>query len=69
MNGLETPLYQSQTRSFYWYKYLTEEKVMYFNFIRVNNQKGEQSIKSFTKELFAEIDKVKPDKAGNRLEA
>ncbi len=62
MNGLETPLYQSQRSDYYWYKYLPEEKVMYFNFTRVNNQKGKPSIKSFTKELFAEIDRVKPEK-------
>lgn len=62
MNGLETPLYQSQTSSSYWYQYLPEGKTMYFNFSRVNNQKGKQSIKSFTKELFAEIDRVKPEK-------
>lgn len=62
MKGLETPLYQSQTSSSYWYQYLPEGKTMYFNFSRVNNQKGKQSIKSFTKELFAEIDRVKPEK-------
>lgn len=62
MNGLETPLYQSQNSSYYWYQYLPDGKTMYFNLSRVNNQKGKKSIKSFSKELFAEIDKLKPEK-------
>ena len=35
---------------------------MYFNFSRVNNQKGKPSIKKFTRELFKEIDEVRPKK-------
>lgn len=55
------PLYLT-SRGNYWFEYLPEEKAMYFHFARVNNQKGGPSIKSFTKELFKEIDRLKCEK-------
>ncbi len=61
-HNLETPLYLSNTSESYWYRYIPESKVMYFHFSRVNNQKGKPSIKKFSKELFAEIDRVQPEK-------
>lgn len=62
LHSLETPMYLSRRNTWYWNTYLSENKIMYFNFSRVNNQKGEQSVRSFTKKLFAEIDKQRPEK-------
>ena len=61
-NEQETPLYRSQPGVSYWYQYLPESKAFYFHFGRVNNQKGKPSIRSFSKELMAELDKLKPEK-------
>lgn len=62
LNNLETRLYVSQRELRYWYKYLPESKTMYFNFTRVNNQKGRPSIKKFIAQLFEEIDQRRPNK-------
>ena len=59
---LETPLYLTHRESQYWYTYLKESKTMYFNFTRVNNQKGKPSIKKFISELFDRIDERRPEK-------
>ena len=59
---IKPPLYLSQRESHYWYTYLPESKTMYFNFTRVNNQKGQPSIKKFISEFFDEIDELKPEK-------
>jgi hypothetical protein len=62
LNNLETPLYLTQPNARYWHQYLPEHKTMYFNFSRVNNQKGKPSIKKFVSALFKEIDEKKPEK-------
>lgn len=59
--NVETPLYLSQTGTRYWFQHLPEQKTMYFNFSRVNNQRGKPSIKKFTKQLFERIDEVRPE--------
>ena len=58
----ETPLSRSQPNLAYWYKYLPEQKALYFYFGRTNNQKGMPSIRSFSKKMWAEIDELKPEK-------
>ena len=60
--GIGTLLYQSRREESYWYEYLPESKTLYFHMSRTNNQKGKPSIRSFSKILFAEIDKLKPEK-------
>ncbi len=62
LNKIEAPMYLSQRRSSYWFKYLPQQKTMYFNFTRVNNQKGKPSIKKVIGQLFDEIDELKPEK-------
>ncbi len=58
----ERPLYRSNTKDWYWYKWLPNEETMYVSMSRMNNQKGAQSIKKFTSVLFKEIDLLKPSK-------
>ena len=60
-NGIERPLYLNREGR-YWYKYLPESKIMYFHFARVNNEKGRPSIKKFIRDMFREIDELKPEK-------
>jgi len=62
LESAETPLSRTQPGVSYWYKYLPDEKSMYFYFGRVNNQKGKPSIRTFSKKLWAEIDAIKPEK-------
>jgi len=62
VNDVDQPLYLSNQGSRYWHQYLFETKTMYFNFTRVNNQKGQPSIKKYIKILFEEIDEEKPEK-------
>ena len=54
--------YQSRRDESYWYEYLPESKTLYFHLSRTNNQKGRPNIRSFSKELFGEIDKLRPEK-------
>lgn len=60
-NKVESPLYLRNQSKQYWYEYIPEKKTMYFHFSRVNDQRGELSLKKFTKSLFAEVDKNRPD--------
>lgn len=62
INSIERPIYLSGSGKYYWHKYLEGEKTMYFNFTRVNNQKGKESIKNYFRRLFDEIDQTKPEK-------
>jgi len=62
INQVEKPLYLSKRKLSYWYQFFPESNTMYFNFARVNNQKGQASIKKVIKQLFKEIDLLKPDK-------
>ncbi|MBX2875267.1 MAG: hypothetical protein KTR30_24330 [Saprospiraceae bacterium] len=62
LKNLSPPLYlQNHTKS-YWHTYLEESNIFYFKYNRVRNQKGEKSIASFTKSMFAEIDRIRPSK-------
>jgi len=61
-NKIEHPLYLQNQYKSYWYAFIAEENSMYFHFRRVNDQKGDPSIKNFTKALFAEIDEKRPYK-------
>lgn len=58
----DPPLYRSNTKHWYWYKWLPNADVMYVYLGRMNNQKGVQSIKKFASELFDEIDQLQPSK-------
>ncbi len=59
---LTYPLYLRHRNKSYWHQYLDENNIFYFKYNRVKNQKGEKSIAGFTKEMFAEIDRIRPDK-------
>jgi hypothetical protein len=58
----QKPLYLQKSGTDYWYQYLPENKVVYFNFDRVNNQKGRPRIKKFSKEMIAFIQDNDVDK-------
>ncbi|MEO9484884.1 MAG: hypothetical protein ABJG47_15600 [Ekhidna sp.] len=58
----EQPLYLSNGKESYWFKWLPDEQIMYVQINRLNNQKGAPSIKKFSTNLFKEIDKRKPAK-------
>ncbi len=60
-NKLELPLYRQNQSKQYWYEYIPEKKMVYFHFRRVSDQKGEPSLKKFTKSLLADVDKYRPD--------
>lgn len=61
-NELDDPLYLSKRNKSYWHQYLEDSNTFYFKYNRVKNQKGEKSIASFTKNMFSEIDRIRPDK-------
>lgn len=62
LENLEAPMYLAQRTKQYWYRYLATSKVLYFQYNRVKNQKGEPSIARFVKNMFMEIDRVRPEK-------
>ncbi len=62
IGDVKTPLYLSDRRTSYWYTYLPETEIMYFNFSRTNNQKGQPSIKKVVNEMLKEIDRLTPKK-------
>jgi len=62
LENLEAPMYLAQRKKQYWYRYLSTSKVLYFQYNRVKNQKGEPSIARFVKNMFMEIDRVRPEK-------
>lgn len=59
--NVETPLYSKDPQKWYWYKYIPENKLMYFQFRRTNNQDGQPSISKFRKEFFDVIDRERPE--------
>ncbi|NRB51244.1 MAG: hypothetical protein HRU41_26465 [Saprospiraceae bacterium] len=59
---LAYPLYLRDRNKSYWHKYLDQSNIFYFKYNRVKNQKGQESIASFTKQMLAEIDRIRPDK-------
>ena len=59
---VEPPLYLSKPGPRYWHTYLADRQTFYFQFNRINNQKGGPSIKKFVKEMFMEIDRLRPQK-------
>lgn len=62
LHGLKPMLYKKHLDRNYWYEYLEEEKTMYFYLGRVNNQKGQPSLKKVVTNLFKMVDKVHPEK-------
>lgn len=59
---LTYPLYLRNRNKSYWYQHLDGSNTFYFKYNRVKNQKGEKSIASFTKDMFGEIDRIRPNK-------
>lgn len=59
---LTYPLYLRNRNKSYWHQHLDEDNIFYFKYNRVKNQKGEKSIAGFTKDMFAEIDHIRPNK-------
>lgn len=59
---LAYPLYLRHQNKSYWHQYLDKNHTFYFKYNRVKNQKGEQSIARFMKTMFAEIDRIRPNK-------
>lgn len=62
MNDIATMLYKKHLDKNYWYEYLEDKKTMYFYLGRVNNQKGQTSLKKVISQLFDAIDKVQAEK-------
>lgn len=58
-SGTPPPLYLRNPARFYWYEYLPEEGIMYFQYNRSGNMKGEDT-KAFAARLLAALDGVKP---------
>ncbi len=59
---LAYPLYLCHRNKSYWHQYLDESHTFYFKYNKVRNQKGEKSIANFTKNMFEEIDRIRPKK-------
>jgi tetratricopeptide (TPR) repeat protein len=67
--GKPLPLYLKNMATAYWFEYLPESKVLYFQYNRVRNQ-GEESLAKFTERLFKfvaenEVDKLVIDMRWN----
>ena len=62
IHNIERPLYLTNRESSYWTKYFQEEKTYYFHISRINNQKGQPGVKKFIRNMFDEIDQLKPNK-------
>lgn len=62
INAPQQPLYTQNPNDSYWSKFLEESKVFYFKLNRLGDQKDKPSIRKFVKEMFDEIDRVKPNK-------
>ena len=62
IHQLKTQLRDQNSDKNYWYEYLPDQKTMYFYYGRVNNQKGQKTIKKTVNEMFEIIDKVQPEK-------
>src|SRR5262249_12088409 len=53
-SGKVDPLYLKKRKTFYWFEYLPEPKLLYFQYNAVANQ-GTETIENFCKRLFAFI--------------
>ena len=62
LNGLNPQLRDKNDSRNYWYEYLKDQRTMYFCLNRLNNEKGQSSIKKTVSKLFKEIDQIKPEK-------
>lgn len=62
IHDIKPMLYKKHMDRNYWFEYLEDQKTMYFYLGRVNNQKGQPSLKKVISQLFDTIDKVQPDK-------
>lgn len=60
--NIDRPLSSKVMKRNHWFEYLEQEKTMYFYYGTVNDQKGHPGIRKVVKQLFAEIDRLKPDK-------
>ena len=60
--NISKPLYAKKRNIDHWYEYLEDQKTMYFYYGKNNNQSGKPSIKKVVKQLFDDIDKIKPEK-------
>jgi hypothetical protein len=58
-SGTETPLYLRNPGQFYWYEYLPQDGILYFQYNRSSNMKGEDT-KAFAGRLLAALDSRKP---------
>jgi hypothetical protein len=58
-SGTPTPLYLRDPARFYWYEYLPQGEILYFQYNRSSNMKGEDT-KAFARRLLAEFDSRKP---------
>ena len=52
----EVPLWQKDSRNNYWFEYLQDENIVYFQYNSVQNKTDDESIADFSKRLFAFID-------------
>ena len=59
--GKPLPLYLKNMTSAYWFEYLPESKVLYFQYNRVRND-GEESLAKFTERLFKFVSENEVDK-------
>jgi len=62
VNAIKEPLRRKNRGQDYWFKYIEEDKTMYFNFSRNNDQKGQPTIKSVVSAMFKEINIRKAEK-------
>lgn len=62
LNAPQQPLYAQNPTEYYWYKFLEDSKTLYFKFNLVANQKDKPTVEEFVKNMFNEIDRLKPNK-------
>ncbi len=55
LQNSKIPLWKKNPENLYWYEYLTDRKIVYFQFNQVRN-KPDQSLADFVKELFQFVD-------------
>ncbi|MBT8229457.1 MAG: hypothetical protein KJO50_04305 [Bacteroidia bacterium] len=62
LNGISPLLRDKNNDRNYWYEYLKDQNTIYLCLNRMNNQKGQASIKKTVSKLFEDIDQIKPQK-------
>ena len=60
--NIEPPLYAANPGRRYWHKFLADDGIFYFQLNRVHDQKGEISLKKYLRQMFDEVDDVRPEK-------